>query len=147
GGGLRRASPRFERRPGPAFSLRQHRHFRQLAKSRHCATFVPAPKIAFLRRLHFCGSLDFANSHVSPAIRGSRSIFTFMLEKSVVQAYVQTSVRFVGVAEARRSTINCCLSRRFSAITARTPPAPQSRAVTMARCRSVSRRFLMCASA
>ena len=32
-----------------------------------------------------------------------------------------------------RRTISCCLSRRFSAITARTPPGPQSFAVATAR--------------
>ena len=39
------------------------------------------------------------------------------------------------------------LEKEIPAITARTPPGPQSRAATTARCTSVSRRFLMCASA
>ena len=47
----------------------------------------------------------------------------------------------------RRSTISCCLSTRFSAITARTPPGPHSFAVVTARCSSVSRRFFMRESA
>ena len=34
--------------------------------------------------------------------------------------------RFGARWRARRSTISCCLSRRVSAITARTPPGPQS---------------------
>ena len=46
----------------------------------------------------------------------------------------------------RRSTSSCCLSTRFSAITARTPPGPHSFAVTTARCAKVSRRFFMRAS-
>ena len=33
----------------------------------------------------------------------------------------------------RRSTISCCLSRRFSAMTARTPPGLQSFAAVTAR--------------
>jgi len=42
-------------------------------------------------------------------------------------------VRFGTRLRARRRTMSCCLSRRFSAITARTPPPPQSFTVTTAR--------------
>jgi hypothetical protein len=42
----------------------------------------------------------------------------------------------------RRSTSSCCLSRRFSAMTARTPPGPHSFAVTTARCSSPSQAFI-----
>ena len=38
--------------------------------------------------------------------------------------------RFGARWRGRRSTINCCLSRRFSATTVRTPPGPQSSAPT-----------------
>jgi hypothetical protein len=34
---------------------------------------------------------------------------------------------------ARRRTISCCLSRRFFAITVRTPPGPHSFAIMTAR--------------
>jgi hypothetical protein len=56
-------------------------------------------------------------------------------------------VRFGTRWRARRKTISCCVSRRFSAITARTRPEPQNFAVTMARCSRASRRFLTCGSA
>ena len=42
------------------------------------------------------------------------------------------SVRFGARWRARRRTISCCLSRRFSAITARTPPGPHILAVMTA---------------
>jgi len=54
-------------------------------------------------------------------------------------------VRFGARWRARRRTISCCLSRRFSAITARTPPGPHSFAVVTARCSRVSRKPFMCA--
>src|ERR1700687_4726117 len=38
-------------------------------------------------------------------------------------------VRFGARWRTRRKTISCCLSKRFSAITARTPPGPHSFAV------------------
>src|SRR5437879_3043169 len=45
-----------------------------------------------------------------------------------------TLVAFGARRRARRRTISCCLSRRFSAITARTPLGPHSFAVMTARC-------------
>ena len=48
-------------------------------------------------------------------------------EQSVAQRQIGARRR------ARRRTISCCLSTRFSAITARTPPGPHSFAVTTAR--------------
>jgi hypothetical protein len=48
------------------------------------------------------------------------------------------SVRFGARWRARRRTISCCLSRRFSAITARSPPGPHSCAATTARWSKVS---------
>ena len=42
-------------------------------------------------------------------------------------------VKFGARCRGRRRTINCCLSKRFSAITARTPPGPHSFAVMTAR--------------
>ena len=48
---------------------------------------------------------------------------------------------------ARRRTISCCLSTRFSAITARTPPGPHSFAVMTATWSRATRRFLMRESA
>src|SRR5438445_7012052 len=44
------------------------------------------------------------------------------------------NARFGARQRARRRTISCCLSRRFSAITARTPLRPHSFAVMTARC-------------
>ena len=43
------------------------------------------------------------------------------------------SARFSARWRARRRTMSCCLSRRFSAMTARTPPGPHSFAVMTAR--------------
>ena len=47
------------------------------------------------------------------------------------------SVRLGARWRPRRSTISCCLSTRFSAIIARTPPRPHSFAVVTARCSSL----------
>src|SRR6266446_4591615 len=57
------------------------------------------------------------------------------LRKSDPNAQISRSLsaRFGARWRARRRTISCCLSRRFSAITARTPPGPHSFAVTTAR--------------
>ena len=52
-----------------------------------------------------------------------------------------------GRRRARRRTISCCLSTRFSAITARTPPGPHSFAVMTATWSRATRRFLMRESA
>ena len=57
------------------------------------------------------------------------------------------SVRFGARWRARRRTISCCLSRRFSAITARTPPGPHSFAVMTARWSRASRKSFMRESA
>ena len=43
------------------------------------------------------------------------------------------TLRFGARWRERRSTISCCLSRRFSAMTARTPPGLQSFAAVTAR--------------
>jgi hypothetical protein len=53
------------------------------------------------------------------------------------------SVRFGARWRARRRTISCCLSSRFSAITARTPPGPHSFAVMAPKWSKVRRRFFM----
>ena len=52
-----------------------------------------------------------------------------------------------GGRAARRRTIRCCVSRRFSAMTARTTPRLHSLATAMTRCSSVSTTFVRCASA
>jgi len=49
------------------------------------------------------------------------------------------TVKFEARLGERRSTSSCCLSRRFSAMTARTPPGPHSFAAVTARWRRVSR--------
>ena len=57
------------------------------------------------------------------------------------------SVRLGARRRPRRRTMSCCLSRRFSAITARTPPGPHSFAVMTARWSRVSRKSFMRESA
>jgi hypothetical protein len=57
------------------------------------------------------------------------------------------SVRFGARWRARRRTIRCCLSGRFAANTARTPPGPHRFAVTTATCSQASWRSVMRQSA
>ena len=61
--------------------------------------------------------------------------------ESVQQPVAQGQVRRALPSTAQ--AISCCLSKRFSTITARTPPGPHSLAVMTARCNSVSRRCFM----
>src|SRR5882762_11738084 len=53
------------------------------------------------------------------------------------------SFRLGARRRARRSTMSCCLSTRFSAITARTPPGPHSFAVMTVRWSRASRKSFM----